>query len=118
MRNSPREWDNDKYHNLQNRAFSKRNKERLEIIKNLEGEGIRQFFNHLFNDSDDYITSVVMNAIAEKLSQYDEPFLLDELEQIPKHLIKSWVSSKKREGYFFTEAVYEKAWYLYETKWQ
>lgn len=119
MRESSRKWDNDKYHDLQNRAFSPSNEERLAKIASLEGEELRAYTNSIFDDNSDYLTAIVMQAVFEKLSIHDEPLLLEELETLQPSKIGLWVQEKKRNGYFFTEKVYEAAWHKknnYKTK--
>lgn len=103
-------FDNDKYHDLKNRGFSPKNNERLKDIENLEGEDLRSYFIEIFENQDDYVTSVVMKAIYEKLSKHDELLLLNVLENIPKNRITSWIITKKSESFFFSEKVYETAW--------
>lgn len=116
MQNSGRQWDNEKYHDLQNRAFSKRDAERIRDVEILNGEDLRIYFDRIFNDPNDYITAIIMERIHEKLSKHDEPLLLQAIGQIPPKHIKSWIFSKKQEGFFFTEKVYEVAWVVYKYK--
>lgn len=77
-------------------------------IDEMSPEACLKWFNRR-RASDTYTTSVIWQAVGEKVAPMHEPELLEMLSKVTGGRVEGWVSARKQEGYFFTEEVYSRA---------
>jgi hypothetical protein len=80
----------------------------LSQIEDMEPKEVLAWFNKKKN-SDTRMSTAVWRAVGEKVAPYQEANLLKMLENITGGKVEGWVNARKREGFFFTQHVYDVA---------
>lgn len=77
-------------------------------IDDMEPKQALAWFKRKLN-SNTKMSTAVWRAVGLKVAPYQEEELLTMLEKVTGGRVEGWVNARKREGYFFTQFVYDEA---------
>jgi hypothetical protein len=102
----------DEYRGYMNAIASKNDDKWLLDIQFMSPEDTHKWFmKKMLNDV--HMSSAVWEAVCDNVAPMHEDELLKKLDSVTPGRVIGWVKARKHEGYFFSEAVYEKAKAIY-----
>jgi len=96
----------DEYYGYLEIIHSDKADEYCDLIFDMTPEQAINWYNRKRNNGT-WLTYDVMVALKDKIAPYHENQLLTLLEKVPNGRVRGWVNARKKEGYFFTDLVYE-----------
>ena len=77
-------------------------------VTHADPAAVESWFRKTYETAEYGISNAVFKEVADILKPYHEAQLLHELESVEPANVVSWMDSKKKDGFFFSDLVYEK----------